>query len=142
VAIVTAAAAARGVMITVAGDETPVIVRADAIMLRQVVLNLVSNALDAIDGPGTITVRTGTARNGIGPARAAVSVSDTGRGMSEEQRLHMFEPFFTTKEVGQGVGLGLAVCQSFVEQHGGTIRAESAGIGKGTTVEFELPAER
>ena len=75
----------------------------------------------------------------IGPARAVVSVSDTGRGVHPEHLPHIFEPFFTTKEIGQGVGLGLAICQSFVEQHGGTIRAESAGVGRGTTVEFELP---
>jgi signal transduction histidine kinase len=113
-------------------------VRADAIMLRQVVLNLVNNAIDALNGSGCVKVHTRTERNGIGTARAVVSVSDTGRGVCAEDLPHIFEPFFTTKNVGQGVGLGLAICQSFVEQHGGTIHAESA-IGRGTTVEFELP---
>ncbi len=122
-------------------DEAPVFVRADAIMLRQVVLNLVNNALDALDGPGKIAVRTRGERNGIGSAHAVVSVSDTGRGVRAEHLPHIFDPFFTTKDVGRGVGLGLAICQSFIEQHGGTIRADSPGVGGGTTVEFELPLE-
>jgi signal transduction histidine kinase len=141
VAIVTAAAGARGAQIAEVSDDAPVVVRADAIMLRQVVLNLVNNALDAVDGAGQITVRTRTERDGIAGTRAVVSVSDTGRGVPGEHLPHIFEPFFTTKEVGRGVGLGLAICQSFVEQHGGTIRADSAGAGGGTTVEFELPLE-
>src|SRR6267378_6328498 len=142
VAIVAAAAGDRGARIAVMSDDTPVLVRADAIMLRQVVLNLVNNALDAVDGSGAISVRTRTERNGIGTARAVVSVSDTGRGVPAEHLPHVFEPFFTTKDIGHGVGLGLAICQSFVEQHGGSIRADSAGVGKGTTVEFELPVDR
>ena len=142
VAIVAAAAGDRGPQIAVMSDDTPVLVRADAIMLRQVVLNLVNNALDAVDGLGAISVRTRTERNGIGAARAVVSVSDTGRGVPAEHLPRMFDPFFTTKDVGHGVGLGLAICQSFIEQHGGSIRADSAGVGKGTTVEFELPVDR
>ena len=142
VAIVAAAAGDRGPQIAVMSDDTPVLVRADAIMLRQVVLNLVNNALDAVDGPAEIRVRTRTERNGIGAARAVVSVSDTGRGVPAEHLPRMFDPFFTTKDVGHGVGLGLAICQSFIEQHGGSIRADSAGVGKGTTVEFELPVDR
>ena len=142
VAIVAAAAGDRGPQIAVMSDDTPVLVRADAIMLRQVVLNLVNNALDAVDGLGAIRVRTRTERNGIGAARAVVSVSDTGRGVPAEHLPRMFDPFFTTKDVGHGVGLGLAICQSFIEQHGGSIRADSAGVGKGTTVEFELPVDR
>jgi len=106
------------------------------------VLNLVNNAVDALDGPGEITVRTRLERNAVGPARAIVSVSDTGRGIPADHLPHVFELFFTTKEVGRGVGLGLAICQSFIEQHGGTILVESPGVGQGTTVEFELPAER
>jgi signal transduction histidine kinase len=105
------------------------------------VLNLVNNALDALSGPGEIVVRTRAERNGIGGAHAVVSVSDTGRGVRADHLPHIFDPFFTTKEDGQGVGLGLAICQSFIEQHGGTIRAESPGAGRGTTVQFELPLE-
>jgi signal transduction histidine kinase len=141
VALVKTSAENLGTEITVLAGEAPIFVRADAIMLRQVVLNLVNNAIDALDGPGNIVLRTGTKRNGIGSAHAVVSVSDTGRGIPAEHLPHIFDPFFTTKEVGQGVGLGLAICQSFIEQHGGTIRADSQGVGRGTTVEFELPLE-
>jgi signal transduction histidine kinase len=70
-----------------------------------------------------------------------VSVTDTGRGIAQEHLPRVFDLFFTTKEPGAGVGLGLAMCQSFIEQHGGSIRADSAGVGQGTTVEFDLPAE-
>jgi two-component system NtrC family sensor kinase len=141
VALVKASAVNQGAEITVVADEAPIIVRADAIMLRQVVLNLLNNAIDALDGPGKIIVRTRRKRNGIGRAHAVVSVSDTGRGVPAEHLPHIFDPFFTTKDVGRGVGLGLAICQSFIEQHGGTIRADSSGVASGTTVEFELPLE-
>jgi signal transduction histidine kinase len=139
VALARASAQDAGVQITVLSDEVPILVRADAIMLRQVVLNLVNNALDALDGGGKIVVRARSERNGIGAAHAVVSVSDTGRGVPAEHLSHIFDPFFTTKDARQGIGLGLAICQSFIEQHGGTIRADSPGVGAGTTVEFELP---
>jgi two-component system NtrC family sensor kinase len=73
--------------------------------------------------------------------RAVVAVSDNGRGVEREHLPDVFDLFFTTKDAGSGVGLGLAVCQSFVKQHGGTIRMDSPGPGRGTTVEFEVPAE-
>jgi len=139
VALVRASAEDCGAEITVLTTEASILVRADAIMLRQVLLNLVNNAIDALAGPGRIVVRARTERNGIGSAHAVVSVSDTGRGVPAEHLPRIFDPFFTTKDIGQGVGLGLAICQSFVEQHGGTIRAQSPGVGQGTTVEFELP---
>jgi signal transduction histidine kinase len=142
VELVKNATRGQGAEIAMVAGETPVIVRADAIMLRQVVLNLVNNAVDALSGAGTILVRTRSESTGIGGARAVVSVADTGRGICADHLPRMFDPFFTTKEDGQGIGLGLAICQSFIEQHGGTIRAESPGAGRGTTVEFELPLHR
>jgi signal transduction histidine kinase len=142
VAIVTPAAEARGSTLTVVTDGAPLLVRADAIMLRQVVLNLLNNAIDAVDPTGQISVRVGVERSDIGGALAVVSVSDTGRGLAAEHLPRVFDPFFTTKDVGHGVGLGLAICQSFIEQHGGRIRADSPGLGKGTTVRFELPVPR
>jgi len=141
VALVSTAAGRRGTQITVTSDDIPTLARADAIMLRQVVLNLVNNALDAVEGSGKVEIRTRHERSAIGPGRVMVTVSDTGRGIPAEHLAHVFELFFTTKEAGRGVGLGLAVCQSLIEQHGGTIRVESPGVGQGTTVEFELPAE-
>jgi signal transduction histidine kinase len=109
-------------------------------MLRQAVLNLLNNAIDAVDGAGRIDVRT-TVRKGIGPRRAVIAVTDNGRGIAQEHLSEVFELFFTTKDVGAGVGVGLAVSQSFIEQHGGTIKVHSAGLGQGTTFEIELPAQ-
>jgi len=142
VAIVTPAAAVCKCRLTVVTDDTPVLVRADAIMLRQVVLNLLNNAIDAAEPAGEIAVHAGLEPTDIGVSRAVVSVSDTGRGLAPEHLPRVFDPFFTTKDVGHGVGLGLAICQSFIEQHGGSIRADSPGLGKGTTVRFELPVPR
>jgi signal transduction histidine kinase len=89
--------------------------------LNQVWTNLVANALDAMAGSGTLTVR--TARDGN---CAVVEVGDTGPGMSAEVRRRVFEPFFTTKPVGQGTGLGLDVSwRIVVNRHGGDIRVTS-----------------
>ncbi len=71
-----------------------------------------------------------------------VSVADNGRGIAPENLSKVFDPFFTTKEVGKGTGLGLPICQSIVEQHGGTIEIKSEGIGKGALVTVKLPVQR
>ena len=71
-----------------------------------------------------------------------VAIQDTGCGLPPESLPNVFDLFYTTKEIGKGVGFGLAVCQAMIEQHGGTIMITSPGVGKGTTVVFELPAER
>jgi signal transduction histidine kinase len=141
------------------------IVRGDSQMLHQVLLNLLTNALDAVEGGGEITVtarRTGIGRlvdpsmsqPGRESARVDVStnrpvddsadwveivVADTGAGIAAAHLSKIFDPFFTTKEVGKGTGLGLAICQSIVEQHGGRIEVASRGPGQGTTVSIRLP---
>jgi len=71
-----------------------------------------------------------------------VAIRDTGCGIPPESLPNVFDLFYTTKEIGKGVGFGLAICQAMIEQHGGTITITSPGVGKGTTVVFELPAER
>ncbi len=115
----------------------------DVQMLQQVFLNLLTNALDAIEGAGT--VRIAARREPTPPGRAAerpavaVDVADDGTGISPEHLARIFEPFFTTKEVGKGTGLGLAICQSIVEQHGGAIEVRSEGVGQGTMVTVRLP---
>jgi signal transduction histidine kinase len=89
--------------------------------LNQVWTNLIHNALDAMQGTGTLTLR--TARDGD---RALVEIGDTGPGVPEELRRRVFEPFFTTKPVGQGTGLGLDVSwRIVVNRHGGDLRVES-----------------
>ncbi len=119
------------------------VARADAQMLQQVFLNLLTNALDAIEGGGEIRVAARRRQEGEGPgpgqAWLDMAVSDTGTGISPEDLARVFDPFFTTKEVGKGTGLGLAICQSIIEQHRGTIEVQSEGPGKGTTVTVSLP---
>ncbi len=116
---------------------------ADAQMLQQVFLNLLTNALDAIEGGGEVRIAAGHRRDpgerGPGRGWLDVMVSDTGTGISAEDLARVFDPFFTTKEVGKGTGLGLAICQSIIEQHRGTIEVQSEGPGKGTVVTVSLP---
>ena len=107
----------------------PLFVNADRELLHQAFLNLIANARDAMTEPGTlrIEVQRGTPRglSLITPGRfIAVSVSDSGHGMSEETLKHVFEPLFTTKK-GSGTGLGLAVVHQIVTAHGGYVFAES-----------------
>ena len=141
VALVTAAAARQEKRITVVPADTPLRVRADAVMLKQVVLNILGNALDALEGPGRVEVEMHFEPEAAGPGRVQLTIRDTGRGIAPENLPNVFDPFFTTKEVGKGVGLGLAVCQAMIEQHGGSIAITSAGLGQGATVVVELPAE-
>jgi signal transduction histidine kinase len=141
VGLVADSARTRGYDIRVTACETPLRVQADAVMLRQVVLNIVANGVDALEGPGRVEVDLECERHGVGVGRAVVRIRDTGRGIPPEHLPRVLDPFFTTKEVGQGVGLGLAVCQSLVEQHGGKIEVTSPGLGHGTTVVFWLPIE-
>jgi signal transduction histidine kinase len=95
-------------------------IAADPVQVRQVVTNLVINAMQAISGAGTITVRTAVVDGAV-----VLSVADTGSGMTPEVLRRVFDPFFTTKDVGQGTGLGLAVVQGIVAGHGGSIEVES-----------------
>ncbi|MGH7375893.1 MAG: sensor histidine kinase [Candidatus Methylomirabilales bacterium] len=131
--------------ITVAPFPEAYEVLGDPQMLQQVFLNLLTNALDAIEGDGEIRIAARRQEEAVGRGlgRASVAVSDNGSGISPENLARVFDPFFTTKEVGKGTGLGLAICQSIVEQHGGTIEVQSEGLGKGTVVTVRLPlAER
>ena len=119
----------------------------NAAQLRQVVMNLVLNASEAIQGRGVIDVTTSQVRvddNLVPPGGAELprgdyvrlEVSDTGHGMSEEEQAKIFDPFFTTKSAGWG--LGLAVVQGIVREHGGTIHLVSR-LGHGTTFQIFLP---
>jgi len=102
--------------------------------LNQVFLNLFTNAAQAIDVNGRLTIRTWH-ENG----EVQISVADTGKGISPEHLSRIFDPFFTTKPVGEGTGLGLAITHQIIQQHGGEITVESA-TGAGTRFHIRLPA--
>ena len=111
---------------------------ADRQQLRQVFLNLFTNAADAMPRGGRLVPRV---RPGElpGPTPAVVvEVADTGVGIAPEHLPRVFDPFFTTKDEGQGTGLGLAICRRIVGQHQGTLELESR-VGEGTTVRVTLP---
>jgi signal transduction histidine kinase len=102
--------------------------------VEQILVNLCNNAMDAMPGGGTLTLR---ARR-RGPEKVRLEVEDTGEGIPEEIRSRIVEPFFTTKEVGKGTGLGLTLVYGFLQQQGGTLEVESQ-VGRGTTMIIEWP---
>ncbi|MBC8031559.1 MAG: PAS domain S-box protein [Pyrinomonadaceae bacterium] len=114
-------------------------VQADREQLRQVFLNLITNASDAMPGGGTLTVRSRAGVMAGGHAAVVIEFSDTGIGVKTGDLPKLWEPFFTTKPEGKGTGLGLAICRRTVEDHRGTIVIETEP-GKGTTVRITLPA--
>jgi len=119
----------------------------DAAQLAQALVNLCLNSIDAIAGDGVIAVALHVATFDPGPAPnglpagsyVALTVRDTGAGMTEATRTRMFEPFFTTKPLGSGTGLGLAMVYGAVQSHGGTIVVDSAP-GQGTRITIYIPA--
>jgi len=113
------------------------LLQADRQHVRQVLLNLLTNAADAMPNGGRVTIRVRPAELADQPA-AVVEVSDTGTGIKAEHLSRIFDPFFTTKEEGKGTGLGLAICKRIVDQHHGTLEVEST-VGVGTTFRVTLP---
>lgn len=119
--------------------DTPTI-HADRQKLRQVFLNLLTNAGDAMPQGGTLTLRSAPATLANGQPVVQIEFVDSGVGIPAEHLNRVFDPFFTTKEEGQGTGLGLAICRRAVEDHHGTIQVFSEA-GKGTTVRIALPVK-
>lgn len=107
----------------------------DSSQLQQVFLNILNNAIDALDKDGIITIQTVYC---AGDGEMAINIADTGPGMPNEVLNKIFDPFFTTKEVGKGTGLGLSISYSIVEKLGGRILVASK-VGKGTTFTIYLP---
>jgi len=104
--------------------------------INQVLLNLFTNASQAIQGDGKILVKTWADEHDV-----YISVQDTGKGMPPEVVAKIFDPFFTTKPVGEGTGLGLSISFQIIEQHGGRIRVASE-VGRGTRFGISLPRQR
>lgn len=125
------------------------VITGDTGKIEQVLMNLASNAKDAMPYGGTLTIRVQAIAVGQGQDDAPLclsdgryvllTVSDTGSGIDEEIRKHIFEPFFTTKEEGKGTGLGLAIVYSIIRQHNGYIDVQS-DPQQGTTFKIYLPA--
>jgi signal transduction histidine kinase len=112
-------------------DERLPRIEADPLLLHKVLENLIANALDAMPSGGALTVRT-RRKSDV----AELEISDTGAGLTSEERARLFTPYSTTKQ--HGTGLGLAIVQAVVTDHGGTVEAESAP-GAGTTFRIALP---
>jgi signal transduction histidine kinase len=121
-------------------------VMVDVACFEEVLVNLISNAVDAMPDGGALTVVTDRLQKGgclkgrydASADRVLLAVADTGTGMTKATKRQAFDPFFTTKEVGKGTGLGLSIAQGIVRQHGGNIDIESR-VGEGTKVTVYLP---
>jgi two-component system, NtrC family, sensor kinase len=114
------------------GDALPAIL-GDGLKLMQVLVNLINNAVDAMESEGRLIVFA----ERIGEA-ISIRVTDSGHGIPPEAMDKLFDPFFTTKPIGKGTGLGLSVCYGIIQQFGGNIQVDS-NPGEGTTVEIQLP---
>jgi len=131
----------------IVADET-LTVMADSGQIEQALINLCTNARDAMPRGGLLTIETGAVEideeftkahaYGTPGVYAVISVADTGGGLDEKTRQKIFEPFFTTKEMGKGTGLGLSIVYGIIKQHNGYINVYSE-LGKGTTFRIYLP---
>jgi two-component system NtrC family sensor kinase len=123
----------RGITIQKNLEESLHTIQADEVQMSQVLVNLITNAIQAMPKGGKVTISTKNREK-----RVLVSVKDTGVGMSPELKAKIFEPFFTTKAVGHGTGLGLSVVQGIIDSHKGKI-AVTSHPGKGSKFEIVLP---
>jgi len=137
----------QGVTLDVAIDDDVPALSLDSGLMVQLLVNLLTNSMQATDRGGKIGVTLRCADRSVCATRVAqtllsvpveLSVSDSGRGIEPAALEHIFVPFYTTKE--EGTGLGLAICRQIVEQHGGTIEVQSE-VGRGTTIVVRLPEE-
>ena len=116
-------------------EELP-LVDADEGQLQQALIALATNAIDAMNGDGTLTFHASSR-----PRQVVIEIQDTGHGIAPENVSKIFEPFYTTKEVGKGTGLGLAVCYGIITEHGGRLSVRS-NVGEGTTFSIFLPLQK
>jgi signal transduction histidine kinase len=125
----------RGIKIVKRLDPSLPEIPADEIQISQVLVNLITNSVNAMPKGGEIFIITKAKGNSV-----TLVVKDTGSGMTNEIKDKIFEPFFTTKPVGQGTGLGLSVVKGIVDSHAGTITVKSTP-GTGSTFEIRLPGK-
>lgn len=119
-------------------DEDLPVFMGDSLKLMQVLVNLINNAMDAVDDDGNGVVNI-TAR--VEESDVCIYVGDNGCGISKETIGKIFDPFYTTKPAGKGTGLGLSVCYGIIEEFAGTITAESE-VGLGTTIKVQIPIRK
>ncbi|MBI2160112.1 MAG: GAF domain-containing protein [Candidatus Rokubacteria bacterium] len=137
-ALLHAKLAHAGVEVERVFDASLPAILADRDQLIQVFLNLITNAVDAMEGGGVLVLETGTRQDDDDRTLITVSVSDTGPGIPPEHLARIFEPFYTTKPEGRGTGLGLSVSLGIVRMHGGAIDVDSKP-DRGTTMRVTLP---
>jgi len=125
----------RRISVATEFDESLPSIHADRQQLRQVFLNLMTNAGDAMPEGGVLSVRV---RNQAEGGKILIEFSDTGAGIAPDKLQRVWEPFYTSKPEGKGTGLGLSICIRIIEEHGGAISLDSE-VGKGTTVSVVLP---
>jgi two-component system, NtrC family, sensor kinase len=111
-------------------------IKGDGLKLMQVLVNLINNAVDAMEPEGRLLVSAERKEEVL-----SIKVTDSGHGIPQEAMDKLFDPFFTTKPIGKGTGLGLSVCYGIIQQFGGTIQIDSKPWA-GTTVEIQLPAQK
>ena len=112
-----------------------------ATQINQVFMNILSNAVQAIEGPGNIWLTTKKHQTKDGLDAVMISIQDSGKGIGLENIDRIFDPFFSTKGVGQGTGLGLSISYGIIESHGGDIQVKSQ-VGIGTEFNLTLPIKR
>jgi signal transduction histidine kinase len=130
---------AKGITVTRELADAPATIAADPRGLQQILLNVLTNAVDALDVGGRITVRAESGSDNGGPPGLLLRISDNGKGIADEDIARVFQPFFTTKGVGRGTGLGLTISQDIARAHNGSVRVQSRR-GEGTTVEIAIGA--
>jgi signal transduction histidine kinase len=129
-------AAQRGVSVERVGESGPLLIEADPVQLGVAISALCKNSLEAIGRDGHIEIDLGTSDGDV-----QIRVSDTGPGITPEQRPHIFDPFYSARQAGRGLGMGLSKCWRIVTNHGGRITVQSEP-GQGAQFVISLPRAR
>jgi len=140
-ALLAPALSTKGIVVARELAQAPATIAADRRGLQQILLNVLTNAVDALDEGGRITVAAEAFRDNGGPPGLLLRITDDGKGIAAEDLERIFQPFFTTKAIGRGTGLGLTISQEIARAHDGAVRVRSTP-GEGTTVEITIGAGR